>query len=117
MELHTESVHGCTDWTQKIVTVTGKMLINVPNSFTPNGDGINETFEPIIFGALVIDFSFTIFDRWGEIVFSTTDHAKAWEGNYKGQKAQSDLYIWKLEVKSKYLVEKEKFMGQVRLMR
>jgi gliding motility-associated-like protein len=118
MELHTESVHGCTDWTQKIVTVTGEMLINVPNSFTPNGDGINETFEPIIFGALATDFSFAIFDRWGELLYESSDLTnKAWDGIYKGKLVKDEQYIYRVIAKSKYTEKAEEITGTFRLIR
>lgn len=108
---------ACIDSTWRKVLVKGELFVNVPNTFTPNGDDINDSFIPIMAGYDTEGYLFEVYDRWGELVFSTTDHTKAWEGNYKGEKAPSDLYIWKLEVKSKYLVEKDKFMGQVRLMR
>jgi hypothetical protein len=50
-----------------------------PNAFTPNNDGKNDSFRPLIFGPL-IKYELSIFNRWGQLVFRTTDYSKAWNG-------------------------------------
>ena len=118
IHLLTTSIHGCTDETEKIMTVIGEMLINVPNSFSPNGDGVNETFEPIIFGAMAEDFVFIVFDRWGEILYETKDiNDKAWDGRYKGEFVKDDQYVYKVVAKSKYTEQIDEVEGTVRLLK
>jgi gliding motility-associated-like protein len=66
---------------------------HMPNMFTPNGDGINDRIHPLIDGP-VESYSFSIFDRWGNKVFSASEIHEAWDGVYKGQKEPSQTYSW-----------------------
>lgn len=85
-----------------IVCVQGDPLIHMPNAFSPNADGHNETFRPIT--AFVIDenlegissYYFGVYNRWGEKLFETTDIRDSWDGNYKGEACQQDVYIFRL---------------------
>jgi gliding motility-associated-like protein len=107
----------CTSAYTKKVLVKGQLFLHVPNTFTPNDDGKNDIFIPVMEGYDTEEYLFEIYNRGGQLLFSTNDFSKAWDGKHKGTKVASDLYIWKLAVKSKYLVEKEQLMGHVRLMR
>jgi gliding motility-associated-like protein len=71
----------------------------IPNSFTPNEDGLNEIFYVV--GADKEDYEFMIFDRWGEMIFHSNDPAKGWDGKYKnGRLVQQGTYAWKLFYKN-----------------
>ena len=63
-----------------------------PNSFTPNSDGINDVFQA--YGRFVPEYELQIFDRWGELIFSTTDFAEGWDGTYNGKEAPVGVYVW-----------------------
>ena len=65
-------------------------MIFVPNSFSPNGDGINDVFTPV--SANLTEYNMIIFDRWGEIIFVSNDVNKGWDGTYKGQYCQTGVY-------------------------
>ena len=65
----------------------------IPSGFTPNNDGKNDTFKPFIFGN-VMAYKFIIYNRWGQIVFQTTDPYKGWDGRFKGQAQDSNVFIW-----------------------
>jgi gliding motility-associated-like protein len=66
--------------------------IYVPTAFTPNGDGLNDILKALPVG---LNFSyFRIYDRWGNLVFSTTDHRIGWNGNQKGKDSNPGTYIW-----------------------
>ncbi|HVT86965.1 MAG TPA: gliding motility-associated C-terminal domain-containing protein [Chitinophagaceae bacterium] len=65
----------------------------IPNAFTPNGDGKNDLFRPQIFGDLT-QYKFTIYNRWGQIVFETTELNKGWDGTINGQMQNSGVYVW-----------------------
>ena len=65
----------------------------VPNAFTPNGDGHNDLFRPLLFGN-VIKFRFTIFNRWGERVFETQALRKGWDGTVAGIPADYGVFVW-----------------------
>jgi gliding motility-associated-like protein len=70
---------GCSD-TQPY-TILGPPAIWIPNSFTPNGDGINDVFQVVSHDLL--EYEIKIFNRWGEMVFQSTDPAMPWMGNHK----------------------------------
>jgi gliding motility-associated-like protein len=69
----------------------------VPNTFTPNGDGQNDIFY--VRGLKVDQIYFAVYNRWGEMVFETTDKTKGWDGIYKGRPADVDVFGWYLKVK------------------
>lgn len=64
-----------------------------PTAFTPNGDNLNDSFAPLIFGN-VVSYRFTIFNRWGEVVFQTTEARKGWDGTFKGHLEPSAVFSW-----------------------
>ena len=63
-----------------------------PNSFTPNGDGHNDTYHPV--GKGVEKFSMSIFNRWGELIFETNTLEPGWDGTFKGTICAEDTYIF-----------------------
>ncbi len=71
---------GCFDTYTIPFSVTGH-LFYAPNSFSPNNDGLNESFKPFVVG--VTKYSFRIYDRWGEAIFETSDPDKGWNGSVK----------------------------------
>jgi gliding motility-associated-like protein len=79
--------------THTIEVMVQNLLDETPNAFTPNGDGLNETFRPII-DCIPDVYLLQIFNRWGEMVFQTENYLDAWDGTYKGQPAPVDTYIW-----------------------
>ncbi len=74
--------------------VVPSMYIYIPNSFTPNGDGLNDTFG--ISGQAINTFSMQIFNRWGEKVFETKNASQTWDGTFNGQKVQQGVYVYKI---------------------
>ena len=73
----------------------------VPNSFSPNNDGINDVFKPITNAVDPEYYHLMIFNRWGEMVFETKDSKQGWEGDYKGGEyyLKDDVYTYFLKVK------------------
>jgi len=93
--------------------------IYVPNSFSPNGDGINDVFT-IAGNALDIEvFELTIFDRWGQIVFHSTDPNTVWTGEFnKGEYfVGNSSYSYRLKVKSIFDIEPRELSGSILMMR
>ena len=86
----------------------------VPNTFTPNGDGKNDILY--VRSISVKELYFAVYDRWGEMVFETTDINKGWDGIYKGKLANPDVYGWYLKVKCYNGDEMDK-KGDVSLIR
>lgn len=65
----------------------------VPSAFTPNNDGKNDKLRALIFG-YVASFNFTIYNRFGQIVFETSDYLKGWDGKINGLKQNIGNYVW-----------------------
>ena len=69
---------------EECIIDTVELIVVLPNIFTPNGDGFNDTFKPDITGSQkIISYNMYIYDRWGRLVFSTQDYDSAWDGNNK----------------------------------
>jgi gliding motility-associated-like protein len=86
------STDNCkTDSSIKITVLKG---IYIPNSFTPNADGVNDVFRIPATAALASVKYFSVFNRYGEQIFSTTDKNKGWDGMYKGLKAPTGAYVY-----------------------
>lgn len=66
--------------------------IYVPNAFTPNHDGINDTFNPK--GVNIDEFKMYIFDRWGKMLFESNSIYDGWDGSYKGNQCSLGTYVW-----------------------
>lgn len=65
----------------------------VPNAFTPNGDEVNDDFRVRSVGFIDL-ISFRVFDRWGNLVFKTDNINEGWNGKYKGDFVNPDVYVW-----------------------
>ena len=79
-------------------TVSIEVVINplfVPTGFSPNGDGLNDVLKVI--GGGTTYFKFLIFDKWGNVVFETSDISKGWDGTYKGIDLPTDVFIYVVE--------------------
>lgn len=95
VELLVINSYGCEDTIKGIVeTPVG---IWAPNAFTPNGDGDNDVFK--IKGYGVKEFNMLIFDRWGELLYESTDINDGWDGKYKGAPVKQDVYVAKIAAK------------------
>lgn len=76
------------------VTIIPNMSIYIPNTFTPNGDGLNDTFG--VAGEAIQDFNMQIFNRWGQLVFEASNVNERWDGTFLGQKVPMGTYVYKL---------------------
>jgi gliding motility-associated-like protein len=86
--------NGCFDSTSLLVRVFKTTpQVFVPTAFTPNGDGHNDVFRPIAVGISKIEY-FRVFNRWGELVFSTTTNEKGWDGKINGKEQGTNTYVW-----------------------
>lgn len=86
-----------------------------PNAFSPDGDGVNETFGPV--GHNIEEFEMTIFDRWGEVIYSTTALGKPWSGDVNGGSiATTGVYVYKYRASGHYFPATEGY-GHVTLLK
>jgi gliding motility-associated-like protein len=65
----------------------------VPTAFTPNGNGLNDVFRPIALGIRNLEY-FRVYNRWGELVYQTSEIGKGWDGNYKGREQGTSAFVW-----------------------
>jgi len=92
----TNNTMQCSDTATRQVRVLKNCIIEVPNAFTPNGDGHNDYFAPT--NALkAIEMRFNVYNRWGQRVFSTADWQEKWDGKYNGTDQPPGTYVWFLE--------------------
>jgi gliding motility-associated-like protein len=88
---------GCYDSTFYTVVVLEELLFYVPNSFTPNNDGTNDIFLPVMTQGFDRDsYTLSIFNRWGEEIFVTNDSDAGWDGTYLTEDCQTGVYTWKI---------------------
>ncbi|HEU4634460.1 MAG TPA: T9SS type B sorting domain-containing protein, partial [Flavisolibacter sp.] len=86
--------NGCTD--SSFVTVKvfrTNPQVFVPTAFTPNRDGRNDVFRPIAVGITKIEY-FRVFNRWGQLVFSTTTDEQGWDGMINGKEQATGTFVW-----------------------
>lgn len=91
---------GCYDSAIVTIDVNDIQTVYIPNAFTPNGDNSNEVFY--VYGNDIVDFEMFIFDRWGEVIFTSTDIKKGWDGTVSGdEKVQDGVYTYKINFAKK----------------
>lgn len=113
--VHIMSPYGCEGEDSINVLVVGQSSIFVPSGFTPNGDGKNDVFRPSGVGYSEIK-TFRVFNRFGEMVFTTDKFYEGWDGTYNGQQADMGTYFWMLSINDRF--GKEEFIkGDVVLIR
>jgi|GEM_PF-2215972 len=86
----------------------------IPNSFAPNGDGLNDFF--MAQGENITTFSMQIFDRWGELLYNATDINRGWDGTYQGKECVDNAYVYRITYSIGAEAKKSR-MGKVMLIR
>lgn len=108
---------GCSDTIVKSITIGEDFDIFIPKTFTPNGDGVNDTFQPKGFG--IAKYEMSIYDRWGSKIFSTSDFNQGWSGNVqtKGKEiVQDGVYVWRIQL-TNILGKSKELTGTVSLLK
>ncbi len=109
------NVFGCTDSLSDIVQILPEYRFWMPNAFTPDDNGINDTFKPSVMG--VANYEFAIYDRWGKRIFYTNDPKQGWDGNFKGEFCKQDIYAWRISFKNVVTNQPMIQSGHVTLLR
>jgi gliding motility-associated-like protein len=114
-----ENSYGCDSLITVVVNGTGLTETTfVPNIFSPNNDGLNDCFEVYTKAGLVSqNYNMQIFDRWGNLVFSSTDPNTCWNGDVRGKPAAIGVYVWVLEMETQACAERRVLKGDVTLIR
>ncbi len=113
------SPEGCIDDRVKYVYVSQDYTIYVPNAFTPDGNGANEVFKPVMEGFDENDYVLYIFNRWGELVFESHDMSVGWDGEYSqlDENVQDGVFTWKIIAGFKDSGDSKIFVGHVSLLK
>ncbi len=92
--LKVKDQNGCTG-TDTLNILSKECLVNIyfPNSFTPNKDGRNDVFKPVVFGRLV-QFRLMIYNRYGQKIFETSDINNGWDGNFNRTPQNTAAFVW-----------------------
>lgn len=88
----------------------------LPNAFTPNGDGINDVFRPV-YRCMIANYKLSIYNRWGEFIFYTTDPGVAWTGKLNGTPCDAATYVWVLDYEDVLNAKRYHKTGTVTLIR
>ena len=110
--------NGCVDTIKKPLVVNDIFTFYAPNAFTPNSDNLNELFLPLGTGWDKKTFKMHIYDRWGNMIFTTDDPDKGWDGkaNNGNDIAQIDTYIWKVNL-SDIFGQKHSYHGRISIIK
>lgn len=112
------SEYGCEDQAIKYIHVFQDYTIFVPNSFTPDHNGVNEVFFPVMTGFAEDDYALYIFNRWGDLIYESHDMQVGWDGTFAGQdfQVQDGAYTWKIVARIKDSSDTKIFVGHVVLL-
>ncbi len=108
------SAFGCKDTAYASVEIVPDFAVYIPNAFTPDGDGLNDIFQPKGVGINEDEYRMDIYDRWGENIFSSTEFRKGWDGSVKGNSkiVPQGVYVYKLFI-TDLQGNKHPFVGHV----
>lgn len=113
--LTVENNYGCSSTITKNLEVKSPYSIYVPNAFTPDGDNNNATFFAVGYG--IGEFEMQVFNRWGELLFTSDDIQAGWDGTYQNEEVQNGVYIWKIFLKEEHTEINHRLMGHVNLIK
>jgi gliding motility-associated-like protein len=117
VKLKVKNFGGCSDSTTKCFKIDPKFVLYIPNAFTPNADGDNDTF--FAKGEYITEFEMRIFDRWGSMIFYSNDMSRGWNGkvnNTSAELCQEDVYVYQVRIKDN-LNKGHKYVGKVTLIK
>lgn len=91
-----ETTEGCTALSEVIMATT-IVPIHVPTAFTPNGDGLNDNFRPVVDIELIKRYHLSIYNKWGQLLFETSNPSKGWDGSM----AMEGVYVWVIDYENR----------------
>jgi gliding motility-associated-like protein len=101
-----------------VIQISEDLIYYVPNTFTPDGDEYNNTFKPIFFSGFdPQEFTLTIFNRWGEVLFESKNVEIGWDGTYNGEYCQNGAYVWTIRFKDSRNDKKHTLNGHVNILK
>jgi len=107
---------GCSNTDTFTVSRLCKPTVIVPQAFTPNADGKNDYFQ--VYARNISSFELSIYNRWGELVYYSTDENEKWWGKHREIEVPSGMYVYRLEYKgTEHNSSKEVKLGEIQLVR
>lgn len=109
----------CVDTARITIHIDEELIYYLPNSFTPDGDELNQTFQPVFTdGFDPYDFNMLIYNRWGEVIFESNDATIGWDGVYKDNTVVQDgTYTWRIEFKERMSDKRHIVVGHVNVLK
>jgi gliding motility-associated-like protein len=109
---------GCIASSTEPVCIQPDFTFYAPDAFTPNDDGLNDTWKPKGVGVDIREYSMIVFDRWGNQVFSTTSWQEGWDGRANGgaEVAQLETYVWVAQIKD-FKGKKHRLSGKITILK
>lgn len=86
--------NGCMDSLMRNLHIRQGFTIYIPNSFSPNGDGFNDYFSPVLIG--IVDAELAIYNRWGKLIYESAD-LFSWDGMYRGETVEEGVYVYTIK--------------------
>lgn len=99
--LRISDYNGCFNSLSKRILLAGPLKLFIPNVFSPNSDGHNDGFGPVGI-QYAKEYRFTVFNRWGQIMFRTEDLSALWDGTYMDKKCPVGVYVYTLQIRDIY---------------
>lgn len=117
--LTVQNAWGCTDAVTHSILVQESFVLFIPNMFTPDMDGLNDAWKITGIDVDETDFIVQVFNRWGEVIYASTDIHAAWVGDVDGGThfAANGTYLWRVETKSRATGERKEVLGHVTIAR
>ena len=107
---------GCFDTAYAEVVVRPDFVFWLPNAFTPgSSEGVNDIYKPVIVGAH--NYRFQIFDRWGQLLFQTSNLEEGWNGRIESRLCQTDVYVYKISFTDDVKLKSHQYIGHFTLVR
>ncbi len=107
--------NSCGSSIDDITITTAVCELYIPNSFTPNGDTKNDIFR-VGYGENVVEFKMQIFNRYGQLIFTTANKNLGWDGKYKGKMQNADSYVWLIQYNTNTNKNLQNLQGTVLLL-
>jgi gliding motility-associated-like protein len=116
------SPSGCIDTAQSVIQIYEDLIFYIPNTFTPDNDDFNQTFQPVFTSGFdPEDYNLKIYNRWGELVFESNDAEIGWDGSYGSggeiSMVQEGVYTWKIEFKITRNDSRRMIVGHVNILK